>query len=116
MSYHTMTINRGLRCGAQMFAAKMEHHIEHLGQEEVFIVAESPIGFRRWMLEYNLESRPAVWHELGGVPTYVLTKELYEKAKGRLVTGTRPVPEDLLAASQNLTIPDEYPQLPGWKR
>ena len=66
---YTLAIDRGLRIGAHLFAAKMEHHIEYLGQEEVFIVAESPIGFRRWMLEYNLESRPAVWHELGGVPT-----------------------------------------------
>lgn len=116
MSYHTMTINRGLRCGAQMFAAKMEHHLEFIGQDEVFIVAESPIGFRRWMIEYQLESRFETPHELGGCPTFVLTKELYHKAKGRLVTGTRPVPESLLKTADTLTIPDEYPQLPGWHR
>jgi hypothetical protein len=116
MSYHTMTIDRGLRCGAQMFAAKMEHHIELLGQDEVFIVAESPIGFRRWMIEYALEPRFEVWHELGGVPTYVLTRDLYFKAKSRLVTGTRPVPEELLRTADKLILPSEYPQLPGWKR
>ncbi len=116
MSYHTMTIDRGLRCGAQMFAAKMEYHIEILGQEEVFIVAESPIGFRRWMIEYELEYRPEIWHELGGPPTYVLTRELYFKAKDRLVTGTRPVPPELLKTADKLILPREYPQLPGWKR
>src|SRR3989339_1049018 len=78
MSYHPMTINRGLRCGAQMFAAKMEHHIEFLNQDEIYIVAESPIGFRRWMLEYGLEPRPAIQHELGGaVPSFALTRDLY---------------------------------------
>ena len=46
MSYHTLTIRRGLRVGSHLFAAKMEYHIEHCGQEEVLIVAESPIGFR----------------------------------------------------------------------
>ncbi|HUX20725.1 MAG TPA: hypothetical protein VMW69_05770, partial [Spirochaetia bacterium] len=45
MSLHTITIKRGLRIGAQLFAAKMEHHFENLGQSEVWIVAESPIGF-----------------------------------------------------------------------
>ena len=51
MSYHTLTVHRGLRCGAHMFAAKMEYH--SLGQDEVFIVAESFIGFKRWMIEYQ---------------------------------------------------------------
>jgi hypothetical protein len=51
MSLHTLTTDRGLRIGSHMFAAKMEHHIEYLKQEEVLIVAESPIGFRRWMIE-----------------------------------------------------------------
>ena len=56
MSLHTMTIRRGLRIGAQLFAAKMEHHLEILGQEEVWIVAESPNGFKRWMIEYELRT------------------------------------------------------------
>lgn len=116
MSYHTMTIRRGLRCGAQMFAAKMEYHIEILNQKEVLIVAESPIGFRRWIIEYQLEPRFSVQHELGGVPTYVLTRELYFAAKEMLVTGTRPVPEDLLKTADTLIPPKEYPQVPGWHR
>ena len=115
MSYHTMTVKRGLRCGAQMFAAKMEYHMDFMDQDEVFIVAESPIGFRRWMIEYQLEPRFEFQHELGGVPSFVLTRELYFKSKERLVAGTRPVPEELLKACENLIGPDEYPQIPNWK-
>ena len=51
ISLHTLAIDRGLRIGAHLFAAKMEHHIEYLNQKEVWITAESPIGFRRWMIE-----------------------------------------------------------------
>ncbi|MGC9349945.1 MAG: hypothetical protein ACP5JG_17535, partial [Anaerolineae bacterium] len=95
MSLHTLAIDRGLRIGAHLFAAKMEHHIEYLGQDEVLIVAESPIGFRRWMIEYGLEPT-GIPHELGGAPSYLLTRELYFKSKDRLVVGHRPVPEELL--------------------
>ena len=107
VSYHTMTIRRGLRVGSHLFAAKMEYHIEHLGQEEVLIVAESPIGFRRWMIEYPLEKRFEVPHELGGVPSWVLTKDTYMAAKPRLVAGRRPVPGDLLDGAQTITLPGE---------
>ncbi len=120
MSYHTLTIKRGLRIGAQLFAAKMEHHIEILGEQEVYIVAESPIGFKRWMIEYELENRealyPKVHHELGGVPTYVLTRKLYDAVKSQKVTGSRPVPPELLAGAAKLKMPEKYPQLPGFKR
>lgn len=116
MSYHTLTIRRGLRCGAHMFAAKMEYHLEYLGQDEVFIVAESFIGFKRWMIEYQLEPRPEFQHELGGAPSYVLTRALYDMYKPRLVTGTRPVPPEVLATADELILPDEYPQIPGFKR
>ncbi|MBI3037707.1 hypothetical protein HYY75_01465 [bacterium] len=116
MSYHTITIKRGLRCGAQMFAAKMEYHFEYLKQKEVLIVAESPIGYKRWMIEYQLEARPQVQHELGGVPTHVLTEPLYQAAKPRLVTGQRPVSPQLLATADEFIAPSEYPQIPGFKR
>ena len=107
MSLHTLAIDRGLRIGAHLFAAKMEHHIEFLEQDEVLIVAESPIGFRRWMTEYSLEPTD-IPHELGGPPSYRLTRELYFKAKSRLVVGDRPVPEDLLAqAKQGIIVADE---------
>jgi len=120
MSYHTLTIKRGLRIGAQLFAAKMEHHLEILGEKEVYIVAESPIGFKRWMIEYDLENResqyPKVHHELGGVPTYVLTRKLYDAVKSQKVTGSRPVPPELLAGAAKLRMPEKYPQIPGFKR
>jgi hypothetical protein len=99
MSLHTLAIDRGLRIGAHLFAAKMEHHIEFLGQREVLIVAESPIGFRRWMIEYGLEPT-TIPHELGGAPAYRLTRQLYFDSKPRLVVGDRPVPDDLLAVAQ----------------
>lgn len=116
MSYHTMTIRQGLRIGAQLFAAKMEYHFDYLHQDEVWIVAESPNGFKRWMIEYELISRPDTWHELGGVPTYVLTRELWEKHKAAKNTGRRPVPEDLLKTAEHPRLPERYPQIPNFKR
>jgi hypothetical protein len=120
MSLHTLTIKRGLRVGAQLFAAKMEHHIDYLGENEVHIVAESPIGFKRWMIEYELEDRSAMYpdlrHELGGVPTFTLTRKLWEAVKPVKCTGVRPVPAELLKTADKLIMPDEYVQLPGWKR
>lgn len=116
MSYHTLTLRQGLRIGAQLFAAKMEYHFDYLNQEEVWIVAESPNGFKRWMIEYELISRPETWHELGGVPTFVLTKELWEKHKSTKCTGRRPVPEALYETSLNPQLPATYAQVPGYKR
>lgn len=106
ISYHTLTLKRGLRIGAHLFASKMEHHIEYLGQDEVWIVAESPIGHRRWMIEYPLAQKFSIQHELGGAPSWVLSRETYYKAKPRLVTGTRPVSEELLATSYPIRKPD----------
>ncbi len=107
MSYHTLAIDRGLRIGSHMFAAKMEYHIEYIGHEDVLIVAESPIGFRRWMIEYPLE-KTTIPHELGGCESYRLTRALYENAKSRLVVGERPVPQDLLdEAMQDLKFADD---------
>ncbi|MFX1283731.1 MAG: hypothetical protein ACFFB5_08750 [Promethearchaeota archaeon] len=108
MSLHTMTFKRGLRVGAHLFVAKMENHF-FLGNEEVYIVAESPIGFRRWMEELRLEPRPEVEHELGGVPSYCLTKENWE---GYVVPerlfGERPVPEEYLSTvTTNIILPED---------
>ena len=120
MSLHTIAIKRGLRAGAQLFAAKMEHHLEIIGEEQVYIVAESPIGFKRWMIEYELENwedrYPQIHHELGGVPTYVLTRKLYDAVRDQKVTGTRPVDPAVLATADKLKAPDEYAQIPGFKR
>ena len=99
ISLHTLAIERGLRIGAHLFAAKMEHHIEYLEQEEVLITAESPIGFRRWMIEYNLEKREGQ-HELGGATPYALTRDLYFQNKDRLVAGERPVPPELMEVAE----------------
>jgi hypothetical protein len=99
ISLHTLAIERGMRIGAHLFAAKMEHHIEYLGQEEVLITAESPIGFRRWMIEYNLEKREGQ-HELGGATPFALTRDLYFRNKERLVAGERPVPPELMEIAE----------------
>ncbi len=108
MSYHTLAIERGLRIGAHLFAAKMEHHLEYLGQNEVWITAESPIGFRRWMIEYGLEPKEDVQHELGGASFYVLTKDIWNSAKPRQCVGDRPVPKELMAkAKEELKVVDE---------
>jgi hypothetical protein len=107
MSYHTLAIDRGLRIGSHLFAAKMEYQMDYMGQEEVLIVAESPIGFRRWMIEYPLEPTK-IPHELGGGDSYRLTREIYNKAKPRLVVGDRPVPPELMAkAEEALLVADE---------
>jgi hypothetical protein len=108
ISLHTLAIDRGLRIGAHLFAAKMEHHLEYLGQQEVWITAESPIGFRRWMIEYGLEKQTDVQHELGGATSYRLSRKLYFKSKPRLVVGDRPVPNDLLeVALWQIIVADE---------
>lgn len=112
MSLHTLAMRRGLRIGAHSFAAKMEYHIDILGQDEVLVVAESPIGFRRWMIEYELEERFETSHELGGVPSYALTKELFDRARSSLVVGRRPVPEDLLAKAHEAILPPTDPPTP----
>jgi len=107
MSYHTLAIDRGLRIGSHLFAAKMEYHIEYLEQDEVLIVAESPIGFRRWMIEYGLE-KTTIQHELGGGDSYRLTRDLYFASRPRLVVGDRPVPQDLWdQATRDLMVIDE---------
>jgi len=108
MSLHTLAIDRGLRVGSHLFASKMEHHMEYLGQKEVWITAESPIGFRRWMIEYSLEKQVGVQHELGGATSYKLTRELYFASKPRLVVGDRPVPKEFLeVAEREIMVADE---------
>jgi hypothetical protein len=107
ISYHTLALRRGVRVGAHLFASKMEYHIEHLKQKYVYITAESPIGFRRWMLEYDLIQRSDISHELGGVEVWTLTPELYFAAKQRLVVGERPVSEELIKTAETIKIPEE---------
>lgn len=107
MSLHTMTFKRGLRVGAHLFVAKMENHFL-LGNELVYIVAESPIGFRRWMEELRLEPRPEIEHELGGVPSYALTKENWVNyVKPERLFGESPVPEDLIENCKSIKLPED---------
>jgi hypothetical protein len=114
MSLHTLALRRGLRVGAHAFAAKMEYHIDVLGHDEVLVVAESPIGFRRWMIEYQLEERFDTPHELGGVPSYALTRALFERAREKLVVGRRPVPAELMAkAGAGILPPSDPPTQPA---
>ncbi len=112
MSLHTLALRRGLRIGAHAFAAKMEYHIDILGHGEVLIVAESPIGFRRWMIEYQLEERFDIPHELGGVPSYALTRELFDRARDSLVVGRRPVPVELYDRARAGILPPSDPPTP----
>jgi hypothetical protein len=112
MSLHTVALRRGLRIGAHAFATKMEYHMDGLGNDEVLIVAESPIGFRRWMIEYKLEKRFDVPHELGGVPSWALTRELFDRARGTLVIGRRPVPDALIAKAREAILPPSDPPRP----
>jgi hypothetical protein len=112
MSLHTLALRRGLRIGAHSFAAKMEYHIDILGHDEVLVVAESPIGFRRWMIEYQLEERFDTPHELGGVSSYALTRELFDRARDKLIVGRRPVPDDLMAIAKAGILPPSDPPTP----
>ncbi len=112
MSFHTLALRRGLRIGAHAFAAKMEYHMDIMGQKEVLIVAESPIGFRRWMIEYDLEKRFHIPHELGGVPSWALTRDLFNRARDTLVVGRRPVPKHLLEKAQAAILPPTDPPKP----
>jgi hypothetical protein len=77
----------------------MEYHMDYMKQDEVLIVAESPIGFRRWMIEYPLEPTK-IPHELGGGDSYRLTREIYDLAKPRLVVGERPVSKKLMEEAE----------------
>jgi hypothetical protein len=103
-SHHTMALKRGARVGAHLFAAKHEHSFEYLGAEKIFVTAESPIGFRRWMEEWKLK-KTNIQHELLGATTWYIDKDQYFKfAKPNRVFGNRPVPPDLLANSKQIKI------------
>lgn len=104
ISLHTIAMRRGRRIGAHLFAAKQEHAIENLGAEEVLVTAESPRGFSLFGLEWGLESRPQVQHELGGAKCWVLTREAYYDRRSKLVFGKRPVPDEIYERTLSLEI------------
>jgi hypothetical protein len=72
------------------------------------------------MIEYDLEPKEGMQHELGGASFYVLTRAIWDKAKPRLCVGDRPVPDKLLAAAKaEIKIADEdaiVEQILGAKR
>ena len=59
------------------------------------------------MIEYPLEKRFEVQHELGGVPSWVLPKKTYYNAKPRLVSGRRPVPDEMMREAETIVLPVE---------
>jgi hypothetical protein len=64
------------------------------------------------MVEYGLEQRFDIPHELGGVSSWTLTRELFDAARDRLVVGRRPVPDDLLAEAEAAILPPSDPPTP----
>jgi hypothetical protein len=65
------------------------------------------------MIEYKLEKRFDVPHELGGVPSWALTRELFDRARSSLVVGRRPVPPELLKKAQAAILPPSDPPTPA---
>jgi hypothetical protein len=59
-----------------------------------------------------LEKRFDTPHELGGVPSYALTRELFDRARSKLVVGRRPVPDDILAQAEAKILPPSDPPTP----
>ncbi len=123
MSLHTLALKRGCRAGANLLAAKMEHHLDNLGEKEVLIVAESTNGFRRWMGEYGLMNKTDLYddgfglcHELGGGPTFSLTKEIWDEMKGEKCKNDGVPTKEELAETYPLKVPREYPQILGFAR
>ncbi len=104
VSLHTIAMRKGRSVGAHLFAAKQEHAIEYLGVSEILVTAESPRGFNLLVVNWGLEPRPGVQHELGGAKSWVLTKENYYKHKDEQVFGKRPVPEHLYEQSLNFEL------------
>ncbi|KUO40107.1 MAG: hypothetical protein AVW06_02920 [Hadesarchaea archaeon DG-33-1] len=88
ISYHTVALVRGLRVGGHLFAAKMEYHFDILGQKEVLLTAETPIGFRRFFEAWRLEKCPG-HHEVGAGELYKLPREHYNLVKTSRVLGER---------------------------
>ena len=50
------------------------------------------------------------------MPTFVLTRKLWDAVKASKCTGVRPVPPAVLATANKFKMPNEYPQIPGFKR
>jgi hypothetical protein len=65
------------------------------------------------MIEYQLEERFETPHELGGVPSYALTRALFDRARDKLIVGRRPVPAELMErAEAGILSPSDPPTPP----
>ena len=114
ISLHSMAYQRGGRVGAAVYYAKAQHAFETLGAEEWWSTFESYNGWKRYGLGMAQPSYP--WpeyqHELGGSPVYYIRRDYWfstVKHYLREMVGddlTRPVPDDLLKASETMRIPD----------
>lgn len=93
ISYHSVAVKRGAGIGTHMYGAKMEYHLEVMGQQEVEATPESPIGRRKLFEEWGLEQRTGLsgvdQHELGGAPMWICTQENYYKQKPTKILGKR---------------------------
>ena len=92
MSLHTLALRRGLRIGAHAFAAKMEYHIDHLWVKTRCSSSPSrQSGFRRWMIEYQLEERFDTCLTSWAVcRRTALTRELFDRARSSARGGSPP--------------------------
>ena len=114
ISLHSMGYMRGVRVDAAVYYAKAQHAFETLGAEEWWSTFESYNSWRRYGLGMAQPSYP--WpeyqHELGGAPVYYIRRDYWfssVKQYLREMVGddlTRPVPDDLLKASETMRIPE----------
>ena len=112
ISLHTLTFKRGAGIGALMYVAKMEYAFDFMGVNEWYACYESYTGFRYWGLKLAQHEKPfpQMQHELGGSRIYFNTKDDWErfvKPSFAEKLGVRPVPAEVLTASENVKIPEK---------
>ena len=115
ISLHSMAFERGGRVGAAVYYAKAQYAFETLGASEWWSTFESYNGLRRWGIGMAQPSYPwpDVQHELGGAKVFYITKDYWDttiKDYVKEVVGAdleKPVPADLLKASEKVEFPDE---------
>lgn len=113
ISLHSMAFERGGRVGAAVYYAKTQYAFETLGAKEWWSTFESYNGWMRWGVGMAQPSYPwpDIQHELGGAKVYYITKEYWDstvKDYMKQVVGgeiVRPVPADLLKASEKVEFP-----------
>ena len=120
MSLHTLTIKRGLRVGAQLFAAKMEDHIEYPGRRRGLDRRREPE--RLAAVDDRVRTRGSLEPLSGSPPRARRRADLRADAqavgRGEVQQVHRRAPRsaEVLATAAKLKMPNEYPQIPGFKR